>query len=533
MPNRPYLDASVQWRINSGQLSLEEPDYRSVVEAILAAGLATEVVGLISAGKEANVYLARYNGAPLAIKSYRLYRTSHRGGGPVKQDSMGWRAAHEYEMMRQAWKGGVKVPTPARRVENRFSMRYLGTENGPAPRLKDVVLEEPGEFLDQVLDTVRRLIGAGVVHGDLSAFNILVHEGDPWVIDFSEAIRVDRAGASPWIRLTEARAVLETGLAALQMYFRKYDLQIDVAAYANELVEAGDRHRDPARHERLAHEPRAFLEARLDRGRVLDHEVRGEFAQRGGVRRIVLVPEVPREGPVLHGREVRDDVPASRREEPERRLRDDAGVHDDRDRRLGREAHLLPVLLDRGARRDDAVVTRGGRHAHEWHTRVEGRALRDVDRTTAADSEGEIDVPFSDPLFSLSDFFHCGVRDQELRGPDLPCREILLDDQAGDLHRRLVRDDQGALPELQRLTDLADRVQGIMADDDVSGKLHRLRLREGLRVHRRQCVSPKLRPRGILYLKATTSFAFALIREGHLRTFKTAPALSSAGWSFP
>src|SRR5256885_1299179 len=93
MPNRPYLDASVQWRINSGQLSLEEPDYRSVVEAILSAGLATEVVGLISAGKEANVYLARYNSAPLAVKSYRLYRTSHRGGGPLKQDSMGWGAS--------------------------------------------------------------------------------------------------------------------------------------------------------------------------------------------------------------------------------------------------------------------------------------------------------------------------------------------------------------------------------------------------------------------------------------------------------
>src|SRR5438093_10553515 len=124
MPNRPYLAASVQWRSNSGQLSLEEPDYRFVVDAMLAAGLATEVVGLISAGKEANVYLARYNGAPIAIKSYRLYWTSHRGGGPVKQDSMGWRAAHEYEMMRQAWKGRVRVPTPAPRVEHVFSMRF-------------------------------------------------------------------------------------------------------------------------------------------------------------------------------------------------------------------------------------------------------------------------------------------------------------------------------------------------------------------------------------------------------------------------
>src|SRR5256712_5218475 len=123
MPNRPYLDSSVRWRIDSGSLSVEELDAASVVEANLSAGFATEVVGLISAGKEASVFLARYNGAPLAVKSYRLYRTSHRGGGPVKQDSMGWRAAHEYEMMRQAWKGGGRVPAPARRVENRFSMR--------------------------------------------------------------------------------------------------------------------------------------------------------------------------------------------------------------------------------------------------------------------------------------------------------------------------------------------------------------------------------------------------------------------------
>src|SRR5256712_12055153 len=113
MPNRPYLDSSVRWRIDSGNLSLEEPDYASIVEAILSAGLATEVVGLISGGKEANVYLARYNGAPLAIKSYRLYRTSHRGGGSVKQDSMGWRAVHEEMAMAHAWNGGGRVAAPS------------------------------------------------------------------------------------------------------------------------------------------------------------------------------------------------------------------------------------------------------------------------------------------------------------------------------------------------------------------------------------------------------------------------------------
>src|SRR5437016_9459950 len=97
MPNRPYLDASVQWRINSGQLSLEEPDYRSVVEAILSDGLATEVVGLISAGKEANVYLARYNGAPLAVKSYI---------GSIER-----RIAEEGRSSRTPWAGGPRTST--------------------------------------------------------------------------------------------------------------------------------------------------------------------------------------------------------------------------------------------------------------------------------------------------------------------------------------------------------------------------------------------------------------------------------------
>src|SRR2546422_1016527 len=492
MPNRPYLDASVQWRINSGQLSLEEPDYRSVVDAILSAGLATEVLGLISAGKEANVYLARYNGAPLAIKSYRLYRTSHRGGGPVKQDSMGWRAAHEYEMMRQAWKGGVRVPTPARRVENRFSMRYLGTDGGPAPRLKDVVLEDPREFLERVLDVIRRLIGAGVVHGDLSAFNVLFHEDEPWVIDFSEAIRVDRARVHESLddlivrdaerprrrRRADGQERVPDFLPIASVEVHHHDrpdaallavqagLLRDPVEGVGELVfaprrgprGAGDRHRDPARDEGLAHEPRALFESRLDRRRVLDHEVRGEFAQRGGVRRIVFVPEVRREGPVLHRREVRDDVSASRRQDAGRGLRNHAGVHDHRDRRLGREAHLLPVLLDRGARRHHAVVARGRRRAHERHAGIEGRALRHVNRTPAAHTERELDVPFANLLFSLPNLFHRRIPGHKFPGAGFSGREFPLDGHPRDLHRRLVRDDQGAFPQFQRLADLSDRM---------------------------------------------------------------------------
>jgi len=174
------------------------------------------------------------------VKAYRLYRTSHRGGRPIKVDTMSWLAAHEFEMMRQAWKGGAPVPTPARRVENLLSMRYIGNK-APAPRLHDVRLEAPESFLGTVLAGVDALARAGIVHGDLSAFNVLVDGERAWFIDFSEAVRVDRLGGSPWVRLTEASKLLTRGLQALQLYFRKYNLTIETEPLVEQIVQRLDR----------------------------------------------------------------------------------------------------------------------------------------------------------------------------------------------------------------------------------------------------------------------------------------------------
>ena len=143
-------------------------------------------------------------------------------------------------MMRQAWKGGAPVPTPARRVENLLSMRYIGNE-APAPRLHDVRLEAPESFLGTVLAGVDALARAGIVHGDLSAFNVLVDDERAWFIDFSEAVRVDRLGGSPWVRLTEASKLLTRGLQALQLYFRKYNLTIETEPLVEQIVQRLDR----------------------------------------------------------------------------------------------------------------------------------------------------------------------------------------------------------------------------------------------------------------------------------------------------
>ena len=243
MPNTPYLDASVHWRIRVGDLESQEPGYDERADAILSAGLATEVVRPISAGKEAEVLLCTYNGAPIAVKVYRLFRTSHRGEGPVKADAMGWRAAEEFEAMHRAWKGGVRVPTPARRVEHMFSMRYLGDDKGPAPRLVDVRLEDPEPVLQEILSGIETMARAGVVHTDLSAFNILFHGGHAWFIDFSESLRVDRTGMAPWVRLTEASAMLGHGFDALAKYFRKYRLTIDAPPLVDRILDSLDRFR--------------------------------------------------------------------------------------------------------------------------------------------------------------------------------------------------------------------------------------------------------------------------------------------------
>jgi len=236
MPNTPVLDRSVQWRINAGTIESQELDYGSAVQAILSSGLATAVERKISAGKEADVYLATYNGSPIAVKAYRLFRTVHRGGRPIKTDTMSWIAAHEYEMLRMAWKGGAPVPAPARRIENMFSMRYLGDDDGPAPRLHDVRLEDPDTALSEILRGVEAMAVAGVVHADLSAFNILVHGGAIWFIDFSGAVRVDRLGTAPWVRLTRAAESVRNGLMALQVYFRRYGVRIDLEPFVGRVV---------------------------------------------------------------------------------------------------------------------------------------------------------------------------------------------------------------------------------------------------------------------------------------------------------
>ncbi len=227
MPNDGYLDESVHWKIRSGLVAFAEPTHREVADAILDCGLATEVGQRLGSGKEADVYLCRDGQRWVVVKVYRQYRTSHKGDRRIKLESMGQRALREFDLLSYAWQGGARVPEPGDRNENMFSMQYLGTPTTVAPMLQDAVLEHPESFLRETVTGIEGLAEAGVVHSDLSPFNILVHEGRPWFIDLAAGIRIDRLGSPPWVRLQEALRSLEHGGAVLHRYFRKYGLSLD------------------------------------------------------------------------------------------------------------------------------------------------------------------------------------------------------------------------------------------------------------------------------------------------------------------
>jgi RIO kinase 1 len=227
MPNDPYLDASVRWKLKTGAISFREPRAAEVAANLLDLGLVTEVVRPIGAGKEADVFLARDGRRWVVVKSYRLYRTSNRARGAVKADGMGHLASREFELLGYAWAHHVPVPEPLQREENAFTMEYLGDPEGPAPQLRSVRLDDPAPFARALLDAISDLASAGIVHTDLSPFNVLVHRGGPWIIDLGKALRVDRLGASPWIRIEQARTNLVHALETLRRYFRRYGLDVD------------------------------------------------------------------------------------------------------------------------------------------------------------------------------------------------------------------------------------------------------------------------------------------------------------------
>ncbi len=167
-------------------------------------GKVEALYGVISTGKEANVFAGiDSEGKRVAVKIYRTYTTEFRRiweylaadprVGYLPKDMRKlvfvW-TRREFKNLQRAIKYAVRVPEPVIFRNNVLVMEFIGDEL-PAPRLKDIERElEPRDFeelYDFTMRVIERLWKRGdMVHGDLSEYNILLHDG-PVVIDWSQA----------------------------------------------------------------------------------------------------------------------------------------------------------------------------------------------------------------------------------------------------------------------------------------------------------------------------------------------------------
>ena len=199
-------------------------------------GLVDEVVSVLGTGKEANVYLGLWKDSPLALKVYRLHRTPHKKRAAIgySPDRMGLIAVKEFTILEKAYRAGVPVPAPARRVDNMFTMRFLG-DDAKASLLKDSVLSDPELYAQEAIRIIGKLLDTFIIHGDMSEFNLLLYDRRLFVIDFPQAVdlssRVDR-----YSRFEEARPLLLRDLRNIARYFAKCNTPIDAEEEYDQLI---------------------------------------------------------------------------------------------------------------------------------------------------------------------------------------------------------------------------------------------------------------------------------------------------------
>ncbi|AHG00597.1 serine/threonine kinase [Halostagnicola larsenii XH-48] len=159
--------------------------------------------GPLSTGKEANVYHALGGDREVAVKIYRINSSNFRQmrdylegdprfeglGGKKKDVVLAW-VKKEYANLQRAQAAGVNVPDPIATERNVLVMEYIGDEDGRAKRLGEVSIENPETAYKVVREYMRRLYAAGLIHGDLSEYNIVFDEGQLVVIDLGQAVTV-------------------------------------------------------------------------------------------------------------------------------------------------------------------------------------------------------------------------------------------------------------------------------------------------------------------------------------------------------
>jgi len=189
----------------------------------------------ISIGKEANVFSAiRKDKSRVMVKIYRLETCDfNRMYDYIKDDVrfpklrrgkrniiFSW-VQREFRNLMKARESGITLPTPFTFSKNVLVLEFIGDNGVAAPKLKDSIPKNPKDFYDKTLANMEKMHKLGLVHADLSPFNILNHNETPVFIDFSQCTSLESSMAETY---------LIRDIKNICVFFRKTGLNVDEEA---------------------------------------------------------------------------------------------------------------------------------------------------------------------------------------------------------------------------------------------------------------------------------------------------------------
>lgn len=231
------------------------------IQPLVEDGLIDDVTGRLMSGKEADIYVVTCGNEVRCAKVYkeaskrnfkksvqytegRKVKNSRRARAMEKGSKFGrqeqeklWQNA-EVDALYLLAAAGVRVPEPFGCIDGVLLMELMTDgEGGVAPRLCDIAMTEEEALEDHkiVLQNVVRMLCAGIVHGDLSEFNVLVDQYGPVIIDLPQAVNAASNN--------NAKVMLERDVDNMRHYFGEFAPSLLNSNYGKEiwdLYENGD-----------------------------------------------------------------------------------------------------------------------------------------------------------------------------------------------------------------------------------------------------------------------------------------------------
>ncbi len=213
-----------------------------VLYKLSAKGYIKAMGGVVSTGKEANVFYAdgrdeEGNDIPLAVKIYRIetsefYKMDEYLFGDKRFDMRKFSKKEivyiwtekEFRNLVRAKEGKVNVPKPVKYLKNVILMEFIGEDEIPAPTLAEIgsklsEIVDVEELFEKIIENVKKLYEVKLVHADLSEYNILLFDDEPWLIDMGQSVLIDHPLSEKY---------LERDLKNILRFFSKFNIKRDL-----------------------------------------------------------------------------------------------------------------------------------------------------------------------------------------------------------------------------------------------------------------------------------------------------------------